>query len=179
MRLPLPLAIITRLPDDLSHTLALLTNLLYHEGTLSHSLEALATTAATRRRRSTWLGSCALTGAADGRARELHGLLDAIDRVHELNLEVDNGVLAFDLVARAPPPLSLALISEHILEFVEYISEWLSLASSLLELVLEPVKASAEAALERRSAAKRSLPSERILSLFVGIHPRVIIHATF
>jgi hypothetical protein len=88
--------------------------------------------------------------------------------------------LALYLLITTASSLLTTLTAEHLFELVENISKRvLPPASSLFELVLKSVEASAEAALERTSRAERPLSTEWILSLFVAGHACLVVDAAF
>ena len=77
----------------------------------------------------------------------------------------------------------MTFIPEHLFELIEYISERIltppASLLTLLELVLEAVKATTEASSERSSSPERSLATEWILRLFVTCHASLVIHSAF
>lgn len=162
--------------DHSACSIAVAADLLDHERALADGLEACTATGAAPRLAGARLRSRALAGRADVRAAERDALLAPVDGIHEVDLALDDDVLAL-LRTEASALTSLALPSstKELLKFFENVSEAvLSTATAFLELILEAFEAR-ETAKAATEATERVLAASSLV-LLIASHPCHIVH---
>ena len=153
---------------------AVAADLLDHKGPLSDSLEPASATATTGGGRCSGLGLGSFASLADVGPSVADSFGCAVDRVHEVNFDIHNHILAFRLDVATLT--SWTFSAEHFLELLEDVTK----SPGLFELFGEPFEASeACRATEGVAACKRVLSSERVLSLLVTSHSGLIVDFAF
>jgi hypothetical protein len=170
----------TRVSYHSSYTVTIAANLLNHERSLSYCLKTSSSTSAALAALCSWLSFAALACATEIGSSKLDLLLDAIYRVHEVDLNLEQNVFSLLCCLRSSltSSASLLLATEKLLKLFKNVTKWSSTLSSLLlpELVVEAIKSSKPT--ETLSKASEWVATTTLL-LLISSHSGAIINPAF
>lgn len=178
MSSPFSTACCAGIANHLTNSVAIPADLLNHEWALPDCLETSTSACSTFCTSSPWLCFASLTSAAEVCSAKLHGLLSAIYRVHEVNLNCQDDVFAALRRSLLLTSLSsLTTSSKKLLKLFKDVSKRrASLLTTLLsELVMEPFET-------RKTTKSLSKPSKWIttsssLLLLIPTHSSLVINS--